>query len=123
MRTLRITAVLAALLTMGPAMAGARSTFVPETLNRQFRLDWHVVRDARGPLIEGFVYNSGLAAERMRLSIDLLDAAGNVVGNTTTWVMGGVPGNGRAWFTTRVPEAASYRVEILSFDWIPRGEQ
>ena len=45
-----------------------------------------------------------------------------VVGETTTWVLGGVPGHNRAWFSTRVPEAANYRVEILSFDWIPRGQ-
>jgi hypothetical protein len=123
MRMLRITALLATLLAIGPTMATARSTFAPATLDRYFRLDWQVVRGSRGPVIEGFVYNSGIAVERMRLSIDLLDAGGNVVGNTTTWVMGLVPGNGRAWFTTRVPEAAAYRVEILSFDWIPRGEQ
>ena len=51
-----------------------------------------------------------------------LDAAGNVVGSTTTWVLGGVPANNRTWFTTHVPAAAGYRVEILSFDWGSRGQ-
>ena len=58
----------------------------------------------------------------MRLSIEQLDARGQVVGETRTWVLGGVPGHNRAWFSTRVPDAADYRVEILSFDWIPRGQ-
>jgi hypothetical protein len=35
--------------------------------------------------------------------------------------MGGVPPGNRAWFQTPVPPAASYQVEILSFDWIGRG--
>ena len=64
---------------------------------------------------------SGLIADRMRLSIEQLDAAGNVVGTTTTWVMGTIPGNSRTWFQACVPPAASHRVEILSFDWVGRG--
>ena len=49
------------------------------------------------------------------------DEAGKVVGATTTWVLGGVPAENRTWFETRVPAAASYRVEVVSFDWIGRG--
>jgi hypothetical protein len=35
--------------------------------------------------------------------------------------MGTVPANNRTWFQAPVPVAASYRVEILSFDWLGRG--
>jgi hypothetical protein len=35
-------------------------------------------------------------------------------------VLGEVPPNNRAYFTTRVEPAASYRVRILSFDWTGR---
>jgi hypothetical protein len=113
-------ALLAPLLLVSPALA--KSTFAPGSLDRYFRVEWQVTPSARGPVIEGFVYNtSGLIADRMRLHIDQLDAAGNIVGSTTTWVMGGVPSNNRTWFETRVPQAASYRVEILSFDWVGRG--
>jgi hypothetical protein len=56
----------------------------------------------------------------MQLAIDRLDASGNVIGTSTTWVLGEVPPTNRAYFTTRVEPAASYRVRILSFDWIGR---
>jgi hypothetical protein len=36
-------------------------------------------------------------------------------------VLGGVPPGNRTWFSTRVPPAPAYRVEVLSFDWIGRG--
>jgi hypothetical protein len=122
MRMIRIAALAAPLLLVGPTIAVARSTFAQATLDKYFRLDWQVVRGPRGPVIEGYVYSLGPATERMRLSIELLDGAGNVAGDTTTWVLGGVPGHSRAWFSTRVPESASYRVEILSFDWASRGQ-
>jgi hypothetical protein len=122
MRMIRIAALVAPLLLVGPTIAVARSTFAQATLEKYFKLDWQVVRSPRGPVIEGYVYSLGPAAERMRLSIELLDGAGNVAGDTTTWVLGGVPGHSRAWFSTRVPESASYRVEILSFDWASRGQ-
>jgi hypothetical protein len=123
MRITRLVALIAPLLVLGPSQAPARSTFAQATLDRYFKIDWQVVRGPRGPVIEGFVYNRfGQATDQMRLSIEHLDAAGNIVGDSTTWVMGGVPGNNRTWFTTPVPEASSYRVEILSFNWVSRGQ-
>ena len=122
MRCLKVVALLALLLVGAPA-ALARSNYAPGTLDRYFALDWSVVPGPRGPVVEGFVYNRfGHFADRMRLSIEHLDAAGNVVGSSTTWVLGGVPPNNRAWFSTPVPAAAAYRVEILSFDWVGRGQ-
>jgi hypothetical protein len=113
-------ALLMPLLLATTAVAGPN--YAPGSLDHYFRLEWQVTRSPRGPVLDGFVYNtSGLFADRMRLRIEQLDAAGTVVGSTTTWVLGGVPSNNRTWFETRVPEAASYRVEILSFDWIGRG--
>jgi hypothetical protein len=73
-------------------------------------------------VLEGYVYNkSGMAADRMQLRIDELDAAGKVIASKTTWVLGTVPPNNRAWFEARVPQAAKYQVEIVGFDWIGRG--
>jgi hypothetical protein len=113
-------ALLAPLLLASTALA--RPNYAPGSLDHYFRLEWEAIAGTRGPVLEGFVYNkSGLFADRMRLSIDQLDAAGTVVGTTTTWVLGGVPPGNRTWFQTPVPAAASYRVEILSFDWIGRG--
>jgi len=121
MRIPKIAAVLASLLLLA-STAQARSTYAPETLARYFSLDWKVVESPRGPTMEGFVHNRyNVNTDRMRLSIEYLDAAGQVVGSTTTWVLGGVPANNRTWFTTPVAPATSYRVEILSFDWVNRG--
>ncbi len=114
------TALLAPLLLASTALAGP--TYAPGSLDHYFSLEWKPATTAQGSVVEGFIYNrSGLIADRMRLSIDQLDASGKVVGTTTTWVMGTVPANNRAWFQAPVPAAASYRVEIVSFDWLGRG--
>src|SRR3989441_6134195 len=53
----------------------------------------------------------------MRLQIERLDVSGKVVASSTVWVLGGVPMDGRAYFRASVSDAASYRVQVLSFDW------
>jgi hypothetical protein len=121
MHLARIAILLASLLLIHPTAALPRSTVAQATLDQYFAVDWQVVRVPRGPRIEGYVYNLGRAADRMRLSIERLDAAGNVIGETTPWVPGVLAGHGRAWFSTPVPEASGYRVQILSFDWITCG--
>jgi hypothetical protein len=115
-----LTAALAPLLLATTAFAGP--TYAPQTLDFYFRLEWQATSAARGPVVEGYVYNkSALYADRMLLRIDELDAAGKVVDSKTTWVLGGVPPNNRGWFSARVPAATSYRVEIVGFDWVGRG--
>ena len=123
MRTVKVAAVLAPLLLLA-STALATSTYAPGTLDTYFALDWKVVEGGRGQNIEGFVYNkANQPTDRMRLSIEALDGSGAVIGRSTTWVLGGVPPNNRTWFSTPVPAAgaASYRIEILSFDWVGRG--
>jgi hypothetical protein len=96
--------------------------YAPQTLERDFRLEWQVTRGRKGPAIDGYVYNNGMqTADRMTLQIEGLDASGKVVGNSTVWVLGTVPKGGRAYFGASVPEATSYRVQVLSFDWIGGG--
>ena len=53
----------------------------------------------------------------MQLLVEGLDASGQVVAKTTTWVRD-VPPNNRAFFDVAVPNAPSYRVSVLSFDWV-----
>lgn len=119
MRSLSLTLLACLLLT---AAATAGPNYAPGSLDRDFTLEWRAVPDARCPRLEGYVYNHAhMLADRMRLSIEVLDASGQVVDTTATWVMGGVPPDSRAWFTAPVPPGAGYRVEILSFDWIGRG--
>jgi hypothetical protein len=115
-----------AALTIAALLTGAAGSsaqiYAPESLERYFRLEWEVTRGRKGPAIEGYIYNKGpRPAERMRLQIEHLGVSGRVVGSSTTWVLGGVPMGGRAYFSASVPEATSYRVQVLSFDWSGGG--
>ena len=120
MRRTGVVLGLLAVLTM--ASAGAAAVFSQQTLDERFRIEYQVTPDQSKPVLDGYIYNvySGLSAAHMQLAIERLDASGNVIGTSTTWVLGEVPPNNRAYFTTRVEPAASYRVRILSFDWIGR---
>jgi hypothetical protein len=90
-----------------------------ETLDRYLRIEYDVSPAAARTMVSGYVYNqrAGYRAERMQLSIERLDAAGKVIGTSTTWVLGGVPPGSRAFFSARVEPATSYRVQVLSFEW------
>ena len=120
----RITvAFLLAALTAG-ALSWAAETVLAaidadETLDRYLRIEYDVSPAAARTMVSGYVYNqrAGYRAERMQLSIERLDAAGKVIGTSTTWVFGGVPPSSRAFFSTRVEPAASYRVQVLTFEW------
>ena len=119
----RITALTVAALLTG-AVGVSAEIYAPESLERYFRLEWEVTRGRKGPGIEGYVYNQAMrTADRMRLQIERLDASGKVVGSSAVWVFGTVRPDGRAYFSASVPEAASYRVQVLSFDWTGRGGQ
>jgi len=120
MRRTGVVLGLLAVLTM--TSAGVAAVFSEQTLDQRFRIEYQVTPDQSKPVLDGYIYNvySGLSAAHMQLAIERLDASGNVIGTTTTWVLGDVPPNNRAYFTTRVEPAASYRVRILSFDWIGR---
>ena len=112
--------LLAPLLIASTVLAGPN--YAPGSLDRYFRLEWQTVPGSPGPTVEGYVYNmADMPAERMVLGIDLLDASGNVVGRTSTRVLGGAPPGNRAWFQAKVPPAAGYRIEVQSFDWIRIG--
>ena len=102
--------------------ASAATVYSQQTLDEHFRIEYQVTPGQSKPVVDGYIYNvySGLSAARMQLAIDRLDGSGNVIGTSTTWVLGEVPPNNRAYFTARVEPAASYRVRILSFDWVGR---
>jgi hypothetical protein len=116
-----IAALTFAVLLTGTAGVSAQ-IYAPQSLERYFRLEWEVTHGRKGPVIEGYVYNKALrAADRMRLQIERLDPSGTVVGSSTVWVFGGLPMDGRAYFQACVPDATSYRVQVLSFDWTGGG--
>jgi hypothetical protein len=123
MRWLRLALLIAVAMVLGAGHAAALN-YAQETLDRYFRIEFQVGSSGARPVVSGYVYNlnAGVPAERMQLSIESLDASGNVVGKSSTWVLGNVPPGNRAYFTAAaaVP-AASYRVQVLSFDWGSRG--
>ncbi len=53
----------------------------------------------------------------MQLAIDAIDVSGKIVGTSSTWILGGVPAGNRGYFSAPVVPAASYRVQVLFFDW------
>ena len=112
-----------AVMTSSGVADGATALYAQETLDRYFRIEHEVAQTATRPVVSGYVYNlnPGTPAERMQLSIEGLDASGNVVGTTSTWVLGNVPPGNRAYFSARAVPAASYRVQVLAFDWGSRG--
>jgi hypothetical protein len=113
---------LVALLLLASTGRTAAQNYAQESLDRYFRLEWQVTRDARGSRVTGFVYNLyHQPTDRVRLRVDALDAAGAVTARSGAWVAGGVPPDNRAWFEVRVPEAPAYRVQVESFDWVGRG--
>jgi hypothetical protein len=116
-----VAALAIALIGLGAAPAPAQ-IYSPQSVERDFKLEWQATRDRKGPAIEGYLYNtSRQTAQRVRLEIARLDAGGNVVGAAAIWLPGEVQKGDRAYFRTAVSDAASYRVQILSFDWACEG--
>ena len=106
----------------GIVPASAQTLFAPESLQSYFRVEWQPTQNRRGPAIEGYVYNiSYRTAQRVNLRIERVDAAGSVVGSSTVWLPGELPMTDRVYFSAAVPAAASYRVQVLSFDWACQG--
>jgi hypothetical protein len=117
-----IIALTVALLLAVSTSGRAQTLYSPETTERYFQIEFQVAQNRRGPSLEGYIYNRGRqAAQRVRLQIHRVDAAGAVVGSSTVWVPGEVPMEARTFFIAPVAEAASYRVHVLSFDWTCQG--
>ena len=110
--------VLAAVVSIATGSAAA-ANYTQETLDRYLRIEYQVEPSAGQPVVSGYVYNMhpNLPADRMQLAIDAIDASGKVVGTSSTWILGGVPAGNRGYFSAPVVPAASYRVQVLFFDW------
>jgi hypothetical protein len=118
LRSLATLAVLGAT-TLLPAAGAPAPLYADATLERYFALDWQATGGPGAQTIGGFVVNRGnIPVERMRLAVDRLDASGAATGTSDVWVVGVVPPNNRTYFTASVPGAATYRVRVVSFDWV-----
>jgi len=117
MRVARLVLVLTAIVSIATGRAAA-ANYTQETVDRYFRIEYQV-EPAAQPLVSGYVYNMhpNVPADRMQLAIDAVDATGQVIGTSSTWILGGVPAGSRGYFSASVVPAASYRVQVLFFDW------
>jgi hypothetical protein len=114
------------------AMAGCATSYRPLTpsasvtttspaADHWFRLSWDV--EPEGPTarrIEGYVYNAyGRPAVNVQLLTQALDAAGAVIDQRLSWVVGGVPQLSRGYFAvSHLPVADHYRVTVWAFDFV-----
>jgi hypothetical protein len=122
-RASMVVAVALLLVGAGAAPAPTQTLYASETTDRYFRVEFDVTRNRKGnPAVEGYLYNDAhQTAQRVRLQVQRVDASGGVVGTSAFWVIGDVPMGSRAYFSTSVAEAASYRIQVLSFDWSCSG--
>ncbi len=106
------------------ADGASAQNFAKSSLQESFRFDWAVEQSGRAPVMKGYIYNSnGARAVNVRVLAVELDAAGQSVKQTASWVPSGIPGNGRAYFEVPVGRAdAKYRVSLESFDWLQEGK-
>ena len=117
----KIAAVVTMVLTLGTSAARSQPYSLAEG-QRDFRVEWSQHDTRRGVAIGGYVYNNaGMPAARVSLLVEGLDEAGRLVNTTVGYVVGTVPGFSRTPFDVRVPGAASYRVNVLSFEWLKGG--
>jgi hypothetical protein len=122
MRGARV-ALAVAVVALFASSSAAAGTYAQESLDRYFRFEYDVTPSAARTVVSGYVYNMspGVPVERMQVAVESLDGSGNVVGTTSTWVLGGVPPGNRAYFSARAVPAASYRIQVVFFDWGSRG--
>jgi len=105
----------ATLSALAPAIAPSPAAAeIQESSDRAFRLEWA----KEGRKVDGYVYNqTSRHAARMSLLVEGIDSSGKVLAATRTWVAD-VPPNNRSYFQVTVPDAPSYRITIVSYNWI-----
>jgi hypothetical protein len=124
MGRLTLTAIALVLATAGGAAAQDTGFGAGTPESRYFRVESSVVPGRGGvPRLEGHVYNVyDLAAIRVTLAVEPQDARGVPLDRQLVRVPLDVPARGRAFFQAKLPAGATTaRVNVQSFDWVPRG--
>ncbi len=109
------------LLTLGAGNAGAEG-FGASSVDAQFRVEWQAGKSRAGaPILEGYILNTRpTGAQNIRLQVDILDAQGQVIGQTYGSVQGFLQAFDRRYFDIPLTATgASYRVSVYS--WELRG--
>lgn len=117
-----VTAVFALALMFAPPATTLAQNWAMQGIENYFRVEWEAGTGRRGAIVSGYVYNTtGMTADRVRLGVDTLDGAGQVTATTIGDVLGTVPPGNRTYFEVPVKNPGPYRVRVLSFDPIGRG--
>ena len=117
-----VAAVFALGLVLIPPTIVCAQNWAMQGIENYFRVEWEATSGKRGPVVAGYVYNkTGMTADRVRIGIDTVDAAGQVTGSAIGDVFGSVPPGNRSYFEIPVRNPGPYRVRVLSFDPIGRG--
>ena len=120
---MRTRALLLALLVFAMPVAAGAQNFAIQGIERYLRLEWEASQGRRGPVLTGYVHNIyGHSADRVRLLVEGLDGAGQVISTTHTQVVGSISPGARGYFEVPAPQgASSYRLRLISFDPVGRG--
>ena len=86
---------------------------------QHFSVTWDSVQRRGRTEVEGYVINkSPYRVGRVRVLVDSLDNTNRVVDQKVAWVAGESAGGDRLYFNVAVTPAASYRVQVFSYDRI-----
>ncbi len=90
---------------------------------RYFKLQWEAADRNGRPEVRGSILNDyGFPAQKIRLLVESLDAAGGVTAQTIGYVGGELTAGKRAYFEVPVPvRAPSHRVLIFQYEWLQMG--
>lgn len=90
---------------------------------RYFKLQWEAADRNGRPGVRGSILNDfGFPAQKIRLLVESLDAAGGVTAQTIGYVAGQITPGTRSYFEVPVPApAATYRVAMFQWEWLQFG--
>jgi hypothetical protein len=119
-RSIRTLLVGLVLLLAVPGMAPAQGLQpLMQGWEQHFSVTWDSVQRRGRTEVEGYVINkSPYRVGRVRVLVDSLDSTNRVVDQKVGWVPGELAGDDRLYFSVAVAPAASYRVQVFSYDRI-----
>jgi hypothetical protein len=87
-----------------------------------FRVEWERRTGFWRPAIEGHIYNdSEYRIGNVRLRVEVLDDAGQRLGEKTAWCYGVIEAHSRGYFVIPLPELGqTYRITVDSYDMLAR---
>jgi hypothetical protein len=85
-------------------------------------IQWQPERSDQPAVVWGYVSNqSPYTFDRVRLLVDALGPAGEILGQRVVWAPGLLGSWGRTYFEAPMGPAAGYRVRIFSYDRVEGG--